>query len=184
MNKLTTQDIEKAITSTKYIYDDLFTICILTLHGVFKITGESACLSLETYNRKTGEEVAYKNAFEKVWEFEGYRLATDKIFHPRDLDDGKTKVVKQEPIIKQESVKVDEQKPIETPYTKDIQDIIDKMKDYIVPIPDMDKLYPQFPEIPDFPPYPQCPHHPNDWYKPWLLYNNNYSVKTDIKGKN
>ena len=53
---------------------DLLTICVLTLRNGFTVTGESACASPENFDAEIGQQVARKNAEEKIWALEGYRL--------------------------------------------------------------------------------------------------------------
>lgn len=50
------------------------TVCVLTLANGFTVTGESACASPENFNEEIGRDVARKNAREKIWQLEGYRL--------------------------------------------------------------------------------------------------------------
>lgn len=52
----------------------LLTICVLTLKNGFTVTGESACASPENYDRDLGQQIARRNAVEKVWMLEGYLL--------------------------------------------------------------------------------------------------------------
>ena len=52
----------------------LVTICIIILENGFKVEGVSACVDLANYNEEKGRECAYENAFEKIWEVEGYLL--------------------------------------------------------------------------------------------------------------
>lgn len=52
----------------------LVTICIIILENGFKVEGTSACVDPSRYNEEIGQEEAYKNAFEKIWEKEGYLL--------------------------------------------------------------------------------------------------------------
>lgn len=53
---------------------DLVTICIIILENGFKVEGVSACVDPANYNEQKGRECAYENAFEKIWEVEGYLL--------------------------------------------------------------------------------------------------------------
>lgn len=55
--------------------DTTLTICVLGLSNGFTVTGESACVSPEKFNAAMGEQIAYDNAFNKIWQLEGYRLA-------------------------------------------------------------------------------------------------------------
>lgn len=57
----------------------LVTICIIILENGFKVEGTSACVDPKIYNEAIGQEEAYKNAFEKIWEKEGY-LLKQKLF--------------------------------------------------------------------------------------------------------
>ena len=52
----------------------LVTICIIILENGFKVEGVSACVDPANYNEEKGRECAYENAFEKIWEVEGYLL--------------------------------------------------------------------------------------------------------------
>lgn len=53
---------------------ETLTICTLTLRNGFTVTGESACVSPENYDKEIGERVAFENAFNKIWQLEGYVL--------------------------------------------------------------------------------------------------------------
>ncbi|MGQ6545426.1 Gp49 family protein [Serratia sp. IR-2025] len=52
----------------------LVTICIIILENGFKVEGTSACVDPSRYNEVIGQEEAYKAAFDKIWEKEGYLL--------------------------------------------------------------------------------------------------------------
>lgn len=52
----------------------LVTICIIILNSGFKVEGTSACVDPANYNKELGEKFAYENAFEKLWQLEGYSL--------------------------------------------------------------------------------------------------------------
>lgn len=45
----------------------------------FKVEGTSACVDPSRYNEAIGRKEAYDNAFEKIWEKEGY-LLKQKLF--------------------------------------------------------------------------------------------------------
>lgn len=53
---------------------DLLTLCIITLQNGYTVTGQSACISREIYDVEKGKEIAYKDAFGKIWALEGYLL--------------------------------------------------------------------------------------------------------------
>jgi len=52
----------------------LVTICIIILNTGFKVEGVSACVDPANYNKDLGEQYAYENAFDKLWQLEGYVL--------------------------------------------------------------------------------------------------------------
>ncbi|TNG92991.1 hypothetical protein FHQ28_01535 [Pasteurellaceae bacterium USgator11] len=72
MEKLSKGYLDSLVVSTSYVHNELLTLCILTLKNGFQLVGQSACLSAEYYDTDIGENVAYQNAFEKLWELEGY----------------------------------------------------------------------------------------------------------------
>lgn len=52
----------------------LVTVCIIILENGFKVEGTSACVDPANFNEVLGQEAAYENAFNKIWEIEGYLL--------------------------------------------------------------------------------------------------------------
>ena len=76
---LTQEDINAKIKDAKFtiLEDGRTTICNLYLENGFTVRGESACVSKENFNQTIGEQIAFENAKEKVWELEGYLLAED-----------------------------------------------------------------------------------------------------------
>lgn len=76
MMKLTKEHLESLIAGVDYhrLDDTTITICTLRLHSGFVVTGESACLSFDHFDKKTGQKFAYENAFEKLWQLEGYHV--------------------------------------------------------------------------------------------------------------
>ena len=75
MKTLTKTYLENLIEKSEYIRHEnsTLTICVLTLKSGFVVTGESACISPENFDAQIGREIAYNNAFEKLWQLEGYR---------------------------------------------------------------------------------------------------------------
>lgn len=53
------------------------TFCVLVLKNGFSVIGESNCVSPENFDFAIGRDIAYKNAREKIWVLEGYRLTND-----------------------------------------------------------------------------------------------------------
>lgn len=56
------------------------TFCTIVLENGFTVTGESACASPENFDEAIGQEIAFKNAREKIWLLEGY-LLKEKLNH-------------------------------------------------------------------------------------------------------
>ena len=75
MNKVTKEAITAKIKDVQYQrLSDKLTHCIITLENGFQVTGESACVDPANYDPAIGERIAYENAFDKIWEVEGYLL--------------------------------------------------------------------------------------------------------------
>lgn len=75
-NELLDADIEHAITAEQYhiFVGTCLTVCCLTLHNGFTVTGESACVYPPSFDAQRGREAARASAKLKVWMLEGYRL--------------------------------------------------------------------------------------------------------------
>ncbi|MGV3581926.1 MAG: Gp49 family protein [Methylophilus sp.] len=74
--RLTPDLIDATIKSEQYhVFDGTqLTVCCLTLKNGYTVTGESACASPENFNAELGQQIAKKNAREKIWALEGYLL--------------------------------------------------------------------------------------------------------------
>ena len=74
--KLTEEYLKGLIADASYHLLDgtTVTICALTLRSGFVVTGESACLDPASFDAEIGEQIAYANAFEKLWQLEGYHV--------------------------------------------------------------------------------------------------------------
>ena len=81
--KVTATSIEKRIKSVSYLAlpDSTVTICNITLENGFSVRGESACVDPRNFNLDIGKGLAYKDAFSKIWAFEGYLLAESRWQH-------------------------------------------------------------------------------------------------------
>ena len=55
--------------------DTTCTICNITMVNGFGVRGESACVDPRNFDQAVGREIAYENAFQKLWQLEGYLLA-------------------------------------------------------------------------------------------------------------
>lgn len=53
-------------------YGDTGTLCVLTLNNGYTVTGTSGCIDPTFFNEDIGQNVAYDNAFNKLWEILGY----------------------------------------------------------------------------------------------------------------
>jgi hypothetical protein len=85
MNKVSKESIENKIVDK--IFKKLsgkLTHCTLILENGFEVTGESACVDPANYDKVIGEQIAYENAFEKIWEVEGY-LLQEKLYFENNL---------------------------------------------------------------------------------------------------
>ncbi len=71
---ITKQIIENQISEVDYIRDpkSTLTFCIIRLKSGFVIDGSSACLDPSGFDDGVGRAVAYENAFNKLWQLEGY----------------------------------------------------------------------------------------------------------------
>lgn len=79
--KVTKESIEAKIIQVDYMIlpNSTVTICNLTLENGFSVRGESACVVQGNFNKRIGEEIAYRDAFSKMWELEGYLLAQSRM---------------------------------------------------------------------------------------------------------
>ena len=73
--KITREQIQDLIQSEKTFNDGTLTLVVLTLTNGFKVVGQSACVDTSEYDAGLGYKLAYDDAFDKVWKFEGYLLA-------------------------------------------------------------------------------------------------------------
>jgi hypothetical protein len=70
---VTKESMEALIDSIAYHHEDnKATICFIKLKSGFIIIGTSGVVDKSTFDSKIGEHFAYQNAFNKLWEFEGY----------------------------------------------------------------------------------------------------------------
>lgn len=69
-NRITLEDMLMEIEQEEYIYPDVaehFTICILKLRNGFIVTGESAPMDPENFNKDLGKKFAKESAVRKLW---------------------------------------------------------------------------------------------------------------------
>lgn len=74
--RLTPTAIDHQISVVQYhqFPNTTTTVCALTLQNGFCVIGESSCAHPDNFNVVIGRELAFKNAREKIWMLEGYRL--------------------------------------------------------------------------------------------------------------
>jgi len=86
VNKLTPEAIESVIVSTSYtrLGESTATVCQLTLKNGFVVEGISHCADPANFNQEEGEKWARKQAFEKIWDLEGY-LLKERLFQKEAL---------------------------------------------------------------------------------------------------
>lgn len=59
------------------------TICNLEMVNGFGVRGESACVDPANFDEAMGRKISYDNAFQKLWQLEGYLLA-ERISHHKE----------------------------------------------------------------------------------------------------
>jgi hypothetical protein len=74
MIAVTKEHLENLIAKKEFLSNGRITICMLTLHNGFEVVGISGVLDQENYQQNIGEQVAYDDAFKKLWSLEGYRF--------------------------------------------------------------------------------------------------------------
>lgn len=75
MNKLTLEDIKAKVAFVKFTRIGLKTsICLITTINGFEIVGTSSCVDVANFDLVVGENLAYDDAINKLWEVEGYLL--------------------------------------------------------------------------------------------------------------
>lgn len=94
MNKITKEYLESEIVKIEFQRGlGNFTHCYITVRNGFIFHGESSCLSAENFDETIGQDVAYENAFEKMWSHYGFLLKTQM---GQDTPLGRMKVEKAE----------------------------------------------------------------------------------------
>jgi hypothetical protein len=73
---LTLGDILAKVKRADYLVmpDSTTTVCQLKLENGYTVIGQSACVDPRKFNKAMGEQYAYENAIDKIWELEGYLL--------------------------------------------------------------------------------------------------------------
>lgn len=75
MNKIDSAFLVGEIANVEYHrLSGTLTVCVITNKDGFTFTGESACVDPKNFDEKIGQEIAYANAFEKMWMPYGFWL--------------------------------------------------------------------------------------------------------------
>lgn len=86
--KVTKDFLESEIADVKYQrLDATLTHCTITTHDGFTFTGESACIDPDQFDEEIGKQIAYKQAFEKMWQPYGFWLHKT-LKHQNQPEDG------------------------------------------------------------------------------------------------
>jgi len=74
--RITPEQIDATIVGEQYhVFEGTtLTVCCLMLANGFTVTGESACVSPESFDAELGRKIARENAKQKIWTLEGYAL--------------------------------------------------------------------------------------------------------------
>ena len=69
MAKLTPELLKSKITGEAYHQFDgtTVTICCLTLENGYNTIGQSACIDQSMFDAEVGKDLAYQDAFSKIW---------------------------------------------------------------------------------------------------------------------
>lgn len=75
--KITPEHVAAQVVGVQYhrFPGTTVTVCCVSLRNGFNTIGHSACVSPELYDAAIGEQIAYKNALNEIWQLEGYLLA-------------------------------------------------------------------------------------------------------------
>ena len=71
---LTKEYLEQQIVQVEYNrFGEVGIQCVLTLNNGYTVTGESGCIDPTIFNEEIGKNIAYENAFDKLWSILGYQ---------------------------------------------------------------------------------------------------------------
>ena len=73
-NKVTREQIQDLIVGAQFhvFQDTTVTVCCLELRNGFSAIGYSACVDPADFDADIGKSMAYDDAFDKIWQLEGY----------------------------------------------------------------------------------------------------------------
>ena len=74
--RITASDVEDMIENVTFtvLPSGKCTVCEITLKNAWTVTGTSSVVSIENFDQKIGEEIAYDEARDKIWPFLGFSL--------------------------------------------------------------------------------------------------------------
>lgn len=73
--RLSKDKLDDAIRNISYHkFSDTGTLCVLTLQNGYTVTGESGCIDPTIFNENIGKQIAYDNAYDKLWAILGYNV--------------------------------------------------------------------------------------------------------------
>lgn len=74
--RLTPADIDAQIKYCEYwvVPNTTTTVCAMILQNNFVVTAMSAAASMANFDKAIGEQIAYQNAREQIWQLAGYML--------------------------------------------------------------------------------------------------------------
>jgi hypothetical protein len=79
--RLKPQDIDDLIVAEAFYSfpGTTITVACLTLNNGFNLVGQSASISLESFDEEIGRDIARRNARDKIWQLEGYRVMSEGV---------------------------------------------------------------------------------------------------------
>lgn len=80
--RITEANIKNKIADVSYttLPSGKVMVCEITLINGFTVRGEAAVVSIANFRENIGREISYRNAFDKIWELEGY-LLQERLFN-------------------------------------------------------------------------------------------------------
>lgn len=70
--RVTAEEMTAQIKDTRYLRDGTMTIAIIELYNGFKAVGSSACIDPAMFDAQLGMDIAYRDAFGKLWPMFGF----------------------------------------------------------------------------------------------------------------
>lgn len=78
-NRVTAKGMLSRIHSVDYMrMGATVTICMIELDNGYSVRGESACVDPANFDEEVGRNIAYDDAFRKLWPLFGFMLCEDR----------------------------------------------------------------------------------------------------------